>query len=102
MSYLFVGMLIISMFAIPDPNLEGCCHTRLEACASGMVWMFVVTGMLNGFDSLIERWLDKCGHPLARHWLLHLAVRPAGAGILTGMVCFVVNVLLQDWLRCFR
>lgn len=93
--FLMVDIPMLCCILFPRSHEEGYYMSKAEECVMMSVFMLVIIGMLNMFDSLVEWWLDKLKARFARHWLIRLVLRLAGSFCLTAFVLWLFVGLPQ-------
>lgn len=79
------ALLVYEIFCPKTPP-EGSYCTKAEECIQAAIFIAVITGVVNGFDSLVERLLAKWNHALPRNWLFLFAARLAGTIQLSSLI----------------
>ena len=91
-----VGFLIpwaVLVYEIFYPNTppEGSYCTNAEACVQSAFFIAVITGAINGFDSLMERLLVRWGNALPQNWLFLSAARIVGTILLSSLLVPILS-----------
>ena len=94
-----VGFLIpwaVLAYEIFNPKMppEGSYGTKAEDCLLSAILIAVVTGAINGFDSLAERLLAKWDNVLPRNWLFRFVARLAGTILLSSLIVVLLSGVL--------
>ena len=79
------SVLVYEIF-YPRTPPEGSYCTKAEECLLAVIFVAVITGAVNGFDSLVERLLAKWDNALPRNWLFRFAARLAGTILLSSLI----------------
>ena len=79
------AVLVYEIF-YPKTPPEGSYCTKAEECFGIAILVVVITGTVNGFDSLVERLLAKWENVLPRNWLFLFVARLAGTILLSSLI----------------
>ena len=83
------GLLAYEIF-FPNTPPEGDYGTKTGTCIGLAIFIAIVTGLINFFDSLIDRQLCKCKASLSRNWLFCFVGRFVGTCLLSAWVLWLV------------
>ena len=79
------AVLVYEIF-YPKTPPEGSYCTKAEECLGIAILVAIITGAVNGFDSLVERLLAKWENVLPRNWLFLFVARLAGTILLSSLI----------------
>lgn len=84
------SVLVYGIF-YPKTPPEGSYCTKAEVCLQVAVLVAVITGAINGFDSLVERLLAKWDNVMLRNWLLLFVARLSGTILLSALILVLLS-----------
>ena len=84
------AVLVYEIF-YPKTPPEGSYCTKAEECLRIAILVAVITGVVNGFDSLVERLLVKWGNVLPRNWLFLFVARLSGTILLSALILVLLS-----------
>lgn len=86
------AVLVYEIF-YPKTPPEGSSCTKAEECLGIAILVAIITGAVNGFDSLVERLLAKLENVLPRDWLFLFVARLAGTILLSSLIIVLLSAL---------
>lgn len=89
--FLIPWMVLVYEILHPKTQSEGSYCTKAEECLQIAILVAVVTVVVNGFDSLVERLLAKWDSVLPRNWLFLFAARLAGTILLSSLILVLLS-----------